>query len=161
MDTCGQGCKGTCKDACTGTCWGECANNCWGKCATSCSSTAFAQDTSGPVPKPFKTGGYTGSWGSEGKLAILHEKELVLNKEDTENLLASIQMVRDYIHSIDFNTAGMLALNPYAAATIASQGSQLEQNVTIEASFPSVKDRNEIEEALKSLVNRASQYINK
>jgi hypothetical protein len=27
----------------------------------------------------YDTGGYTGSWGPEGKMAILHEKELVLN----------------------------------------------------------------------------------
>ena len=27
----------------------------------------------------FATGGYTGGWGPEGKLAILHEKELILN----------------------------------------------------------------------------------
>ena len=31
----------------------------------------------------FDTGGYTGSWGPEGKLAMLHEKEMVLNKDDT------------------------------------------------------------------------------
>jgi hypothetical protein len=31
----------------------------------------------------FDTGGYTGKWGPEGKLATLHEKELVLNKQDT------------------------------------------------------------------------------
>ena len=109
----------------------------------------------------YDTGGYTGSWGTAGKLALLHEKELVLNKEDTKNLLASVQMVRDYIDSIDLNTISMLALNPYTAASLASQGAQLDQNVTIEANFPSVTDRNEIEEALKSLVNRASQYINK
>lgn len=35
------------------------------------------------VGKTFRTGGYTGSWGESGKLAVLHEKELVLNKEDT------------------------------------------------------------------------------
>lgn len=36
----------------------------------------------------FDTGGYTGDWNSiEGKLALLHEKELVLNKEDTDNIL--------------------------------------------------------------------------
>ena len=38
----------------------------------------------------YDTGGYTGSWGTAGKLALLHEKELVLNKEDTKNLLASV-----------------------------------------------------------------------
>ena len=32
---------------------------------------------------PFDTGGYTGQWGQEGKVAMLHEKELVLNKTDT------------------------------------------------------------------------------
>ena len=31
----------------------------------------------------YDTGGYTGKWGPEGKLATLHEKELVLNKQDT------------------------------------------------------------------------------
>ena len=37
----------------------------------------------------FDTGGYTGEWGSYGKLAVLHEKELVLNKNDTKNYLDS------------------------------------------------------------------------
>jgi hypothetical protein len=32
-----------------------------------------------PMPS-FATGGYTGEWGPEGKLAMLHEKELILNK---------------------------------------------------------------------------------
>jgi hypothetical protein len=39
--------------------------------------------------------------------------------------------------------------------------SVLEQNVHIEASFPGVTDRNEIEEAFNNLVNKASQYINR
>jgi hypothetical protein len=34
------------------------------------------------------TGGYTGNWGSEGRLAMLHQKEIVLNARDTENMLA-------------------------------------------------------------------------
>jgi hypothetical protein len=40
------------------------------------------------------TGGYTGSWGSEGKIAMLHEKELVLNADDTENLLNAVGIIR-------------------------------------------------------------------
>jgi hypothetical protein len=35
-------------------------------------------------------------------------------------------MVRDYIDSIDLNTISMLALNPYTAASLASQGAQLD-----------------------------------
>jgi hypothetical protein len=37
----------------------------------------------------------------------------------------------------------------------------LEQNVHIEASFPGVQDRNEIEEAFNMLINQASQYANR
>ena len=37
----------------------------------------------------------------------------------------------------------------------------LEQSVHIEASFPSVSDRNEIEEAFNNLINTASQYANR
>lgn len=42
------------------------------------------------------TGGYTGSVKeTKGGLAILHEKELVLNAEDTENMLDTVNEVRD------------------------------------------------------------------
>jgi hypothetical protein len=37
----------------------------------------------------------------------------------------------------------------------------LDQNVHIEANFPSVTDHNEIEEALTTLINRASQFANR
>jgi len=43
----------------------------------------------------FDTGGDTGDWHtSNGKIAILHEKELVLNKYDTENILSVVDIVR-------------------------------------------------------------------
>ena len=45
-------------------------------------------------PDKFDTGGYTGSWGSEGRLALLHQKELVLNKQDTENFLNAVNILR-------------------------------------------------------------------
>ena len=44
----------------------------------------------------YDTGGYTGDWKTkDGKLAFLHEKELVLNKDDTKNMLAMIKMIRE------------------------------------------------------------------
>jgi hypothetical protein len=43
----------------------------------------------------FDTGGYTGKFGPEGKLAMLHEKELVLNKQDTLNMLKMVALARD------------------------------------------------------------------
>jgi hypothetical protein len=51
----------------------------------------------------YDTGGYTGSWGEEGKLAFLHQKELVLNSEDTTNLLETVDMVRKIASMIDLN----------------------------------------------------------
>jgi hypothetical protein len=48
----------------------------------------------------FKTGGYTGSWGPEGRLAVLHQKELVLNAADTQNILDTVQIVRNTIDDL-------------------------------------------------------------
>jgi hypothetical protein len=41
----------------------------------------------------YATGGYTGDF-DDGKLAILHEKELVLNQDDTKNILSAVSAVR-------------------------------------------------------------------
>ena len=55
----------------------------------------------------FDTGGYTGTF-SDAKLAFLHEKELVLNQEDTANILAATAAVRDITRMIDGNTQAAL-----------------------------------------------------
>lgn len=108
------------------------------------------------------TGGYTGSWGSYGKLAFLHEKELVLNQNDTSNLLDSMKLLDNIIQTIDLYTANSQMgglLNSPAFRDIGSE--TLEQQVTIEANFPNVSSKTEIEEAFTTLVNRASQYANR
>ena len=110
------------------------------------------------------TGGYTGDWsGSYGKLAFLHQKELVLNAQDTENLLASMDILDKIISTIDLYSSsaqlgGMLSSPRYGSF---GEAEALEQNVHIEASFPNVSDHNEIEEALNNLINRASQYAHR
>ena len=111
----------------------------------------------------FDTGGYTGAWGSYGKFAMLHEKELVLNSGETENFLASMEVLRSIIKMIDLqSTASQLGGLLHSPGYYAPQTSDvLEQNVHIEASFPEATDRYEIEAALTSIVNRASQYANR
>jgi hypothetical protein len=47
------------------------------------------------------TGGYTGSWDSSGRLAVLHQKEIVLNQEDTKNFLSAIEVLRAITCTID------------------------------------------------------------
>lgn len=116
----------------------------------------------------FATGGYTGIF-DDAKLAFLHQKELVLNQSDTENILAAVQAVRtigtDLFKSIekslDSNAIAAMALmgqklNPVATTPIQDS---IEQTVHIDkVEFPNVTSRTEIEEAFISLTNDAAQW---
>lgn len=108
----------------------------------------------------YDTGGYTGSWGPEGRLAFLHEKELILKPEDTQNFLAATGLLRDIAGMIDLQAMYSQMTSP-TASTVSSGGGFFEQAVHIEASFPAVQDRNEIQEAFNNLLNTASQYANR
>lgn len=61
-------------------------------------------------------GGMTPKWGSSGKLAVLHEEEMISNKLDTSNFLKSITLMRDFVANIikptDFSG---LKMNPAMA----------------------------------------------
>lgn len=116
--------------------------------------------------KGFDTGGYTGMWGNkEGKVAMLHEKELVLNKTDTENILAAVDIVRTISGVIDNLERKVSArmfdlsnLNIPQYAPPIQDAQTIEQQVHIDATFPNVQNSNEIEEAFNNLVNIASQH---
>ena len=115
------------------------------------------------LPDWYDTGGYTGAFGSEGKLAMLHEKELVLNESDTSNMLNIVGMTRDLIKNFDpvtglNNLVGSIA----NSSALALNGMQdLNQNVHIEASFPNVQSHSEIELAFENLINSTTQYIHR
>ena len=111
----------------------------------------------------FDTGGYTGSWGSYGKLAFLHEKEMVLTATQTEDLLASMELLDHILSAIDLYSANSQLGGMLNSPTYHGNNGEtvVQQDVRIEASFPGVTDRNEIEEAFNNLVNRASQYANR
>ena len=43
---------------------------------------------------PFESGGYTGDWfGNEGRVAMLHKKELVLNKNQTKDIFDTVSII--------------------------------------------------------------------
>ena len=120
------------------------------------------------------TGGYTGDWGpgdgmpdaKNGKMAILHSKELVLNADDTENILQAVQAVRQL--TTNFRNGAfedtVAAFNKYGSALLQNSfdsSQTVDQNVHIEATFPNVKGAEEIESALLSLTNGAIQYANR
>jgi hypothetical protein len=52
----------------------------------------------------YDTGGYTGAWGPEGRLAVLHQKEMVLNAQDTENFLLATNILRDIVNKIQLTS---------------------------------------------------------
>ena len=116
----------------------------------------------------FDTGGYTGEWDSSGRLAMLHQKELVLNASDTENMLEAVKLVRDItstigsaikgnVYSMLVNSIGGLAIGaPWARES----NDNAQPNVfNITAEFPNANSVAEIQEAILSLPNLASQYL--
>ncbi|MFK3812389.1 phage tail tape measure protein [Bacillus halotolerans] len=62
--------------------------------ASNALSTVVKGNTTGKKVSSFDTGGYTGTGLGGGKLAFLHDKELILNKTDTENMLQAVKEVR-------------------------------------------------------------------
>ena len=120
-------------------------------------------DAAGGRAQQFDTGGYTGEWGASGKLAVLHQKELILNENDTSNFLTAIRITRAMLETIDLNAKqASLGYGGLMAASIKDEPVQtLEQEVHIVAEFPNVSDHNEIEMALGNLINTASQYANR
>ena len=120
----------------------------------------------------FDTGGYTGEFNN-AKLAFLHEKELVLNQEDTEKILSAVRAVRglssDFISSIEraldgnaLSAVGSMIARLGGNPQIASTNDTIEQRVTIErVEFPNVTSSDEITEAFRSLVDDAAQWANR
>ena len=116
------------------------------------------------IPK-FKTGGYTGSWGSTGKLAVLHEKELVLNSSDTKNLLSAIEILRalpfsalaksivDSSSNIASTFRSGVSMNGVNGAITNND----TKNMTINADFSGVQSADEIYQALIELENYGLQ----
>ena len=124
---------------------------------------SYYYDKALELVQSYDTGGYTGDWGPEGKLAVLHEKELVLNAQDTENFLTATTMLHEISQMLDNNallaSLGMINLSAMTLNTEADK--ILQQDVTIHADFPNVTDHNEIEMAIDNLINAASQYANR
>jgi len=98
------------------------------------------------VTAAFDTGGYTGSWDASGRLAMLHQKELVLNASDTVNFLAAVDILRDITKIIDLQALSQSnMMSAITSASIGTAAQVIEQDVTIHAEFPNATNRSEIE----------------
>ena len=118
------------------------------------------------------SGGYTGEWGdSSGRIALLHQKELVLNADDTKNFLSGINTIRSMVASNGSIEAAVLraasnmaySLGNISPGTVYSGGTTnnnpTENIFNITAEFPNANSVDEIREAILSLPNIASQYV--
>ena len=119
----------------------------------------------------FDTGGYTGDWGNDGKIAVLHQKELVLNQEDTNNILDAVNGIRDISslngsisNAITDSISGIFAdsIKNAVGQTIGINAQKQNETYTIEnitAEFPNAQNVDDIREAILSLPRLASQYV--
>ena len=88
---------------------------------------------------------------------MLHQKELVLNAQDTENVLQAVNLVRQMTDALkgSFEIGSMVQkgtqVNKLGQDTI-------EQRVEITAEFPNVHNSDDIRNALLDLSNSAFQY---
>ena len=115
----------------------------------------------------YDTGGYTGEWGqpdtSNGRFAMLHQKELVLNETDTANILEAVRLVRDMTENglsnmVSSTQSQYNSVIGKLAQALDYNNQQLDQNVQITAEFPNAENFAEIRAALESLNGYAAQY---
>ena len=111
----------------------------------------------------FKSGGYTGEWAGidsekNGKLAFLHQKELILNAEDTQNILTAVDIVRQIGTGLR-NSA--MNIGNISGKNLGTIGDTIEQRVEINASFPNATDAEDIRQALIGLSDKAYQYAHR
>ena len=122
----------------------------------------------------YDTGGYTGSWdGGDGRLALLHSKELVLNADDTSNFLTAVSAVRDIASLGDISSSiasgvaslakSMLGFSNNFNGICDNNSSNMTEGNTfnITAEFPNANNAEEIREAIMSLPTLASQYLSR
>lgn len=114
----------------------------------------------------FDTGGYTGSWNSNsGRLGILHQKELVLNASDTQNILSAVELLR----TLPFTTLAQSIVD--SSSNIAASfrtGTNINgisgnttnnetKSMVVNADFSGVRSADEIYQALLELENYGLQ----
>ena len=120
----------------------------------------------------YDTGGYTGDWGTNegnlmannGKLAWLHQKELVLNQSDTSNILAAVQAVRSMTENFRNGAFEDLVstLSNYGSDLIAKPAVDMAANGTtefnVECVFPNATNVEQIQQAILGLPEQVSQF---
>lgn len=120
-------------------------------------------------PTGYATGGYTGDWSGsgsnhEGRLAMLHEKELVLNKEDTKNILGAVSIQRKLMDNLSSKKAfskNSITNKINENINNSSSSKVVSQNITLTPSFPNVKTAADSRGVFENLIAEANTFIGK
>jgi uncharacterized coiled-coil DUF342 family protein len=113
----------------------------------------------------FDTGGYTGDWNPSegisedpkgGKLAVLHQKEMVLNKEDTSNLLEAVKINKEMFSGLMNSSPISNIMNNTSNHSNVNEGDTVYNIESLE--LPNIQNVSQFLEELKNLPNRAIQY---
>lgn len=122
------------------------------------SGYSYYYDRALELVKSYDTGGYTGVWGKEGRLAMLHQKELVLNASDTSNILAAVSAIREIVSVMKADSISSMLSIGRNSNIATNTGNNIQQNVEIYADFPAAESAAEIKAALEGLAQQAIQY---
>lgn len=97
---------------------------------------------------PMRTGGYTGDWGGdEGRVALLHKKELILDAQDTANLIALKEALR--------------RLTKGGSSDGATQGAEVHIQVDVHVEkASSQQDIDLMVESVERAINEKARYRN-
>ncbi|MDD2495101.1 MAG: hypothetical protein PHE29_07915, partial [Tissierellia bacterium] len=104
----------------------------------------------------FDTGGYTGNF-SGGKLAVLHEKELVLNKLQTKDFSTLLSNMPNLIKGIDVINNLVRNIGSISIPATKESGDQVFHIDKLE--FPNVHDSKDIEDAILNLPRIVKQKL--
>ena len=92
---------------------------------------------------------------------MLHQKELVLNANDTQHILDAVDIVRDIVETLKGSSLASSLGTLSSGRYLNNSNNPIEQRVSIEATFPNATNADEIERALLSLSDSAFQYAYK
>lgn len=101
----------------------------------------------------FDTGGYTGDWSDdEGRLAVLHKKELVLNEDQTKHILDTARIM-EKVKSI-IPTASLLSGVPKGIAQPTSTSTSESNEYNIEVNINGNADKKVADTVADQIVNK-------
>lgn len=106
------------------------------------------------------SGGMTPAWGSSGKFLLAHEKEIVLNRQDTSNLLKIVDVTRNIVNSVRNLDFGGLLSSFAKSSEPASSGTVIHgMQVTISGNFAQ-KDGADVFDSLVNGLRRKGVVLN-